>query len=52
MTITIKIEHCKISKLLNDSTRSKFVRKKGLNYMIYQGVSILLTRIWGLKLQY
>ena len=41
----IKMEHYKISKLLNDSTVSKFVTKNGLNWMIYQMVNILLTKI-------
>ena len=32
----MKMEHYKISKLLNDSTESKFVAKNGLKWMIYQ----------------
>ena len=47
------MEHCKISKLSNDSTVSKFVIKKnGLKQMIYQVVNILLTEICSLKLRY
>ena len=34
-----------ISKLLNDSTVSKFVTKKWIKVMIYQVVNILETRI-------
>ena len=36
------MEHYKISKLLNDSTISKFVQKK---QMIYKVVTIMLTKI-------
>ena len=38
------MEHYKISKLLNDPTLSKFVTKNGSKQMIYQVVSILLTK--------
>ena len=38
----MKMEHYKISKLLNDSTISKFVQKK---QMIYKVVTIMLTKI-------
>ena len=45
----IKIQHCKTSKLLNDSAVSKIVIKNGLKYMIYLVINILLTKIKGLK---
>ena len=44
------MEHYKRSKLLNDSTVSKFVAKNGLKQMIYQVENILPTKIEGLKL--
>ena len=44
------MENCKISKLLNDSTVSKFLTKKQVE-VIDQVVNILLTKIYGLKLQ-
>ena len=40
-TIIIKMEHYKISKLLNDSTMLKIATKNGSKYMIYQVVNIL-----------
>ena len=39
------MEHFNISKLLNDSTVSKFATKKWVKEMIYQVVNILLTKI-------
>ena len=39
------MEHYKVSKLLNDSTRSKFVTKNGSKEMIYEVVNILMTKI-------
>ena len=44
-TIIIKMEHYKISQLLNDSTVSKFVTKNGSKYIIYQVANILLKKI-------
>ena len=41
----IKMEHNEISKLLNNSTISKYVEKNRLKQMIYQVVNILLTKI-------
>ena len=37
----IKLEHYKMSKLLNDSIVSKFVTKNGLKKMMNQAVNIL-----------
>ena len=39
------MEHYKISKLLKDSTVSKFVTKNGSKEMIYQVVNILPAEI-------
>ena len=39
------MEHFKISKLLSDSTLSKFVTKNGSKLMIYQVLDILLTKV-------
>ena len=39
------MEHYKISKLLNDSSVTKFVAKKWIEVMIYQVVNILLTKM-------
>ena len=36
--------HYKISKLLDDSTVSKFVTKKWVEVMIYQVVNIISTK--------
>ena len=38
------MEHCKISKLLNDSTVTKF-NKMCRSKLIYQVVSILITKM-------
>ena len=40
-----KVEDSEISKLLNDSTVSKFVTKNRSKWMIYQAVNILPTKI-------
>ena len=39
------MQYYKISKLLNDSTVSKFTTKNGSKKMIYQVFSIMLTKI-------
>ena len=43
----VKMENCKISKLLNYSTVSKFVTKQKIGYkeMIYQAVNIPIAKI-------
>ena len=45
-----KMEHYETSKLLKDSTVSKFVTKNGPNWLINQVINIPLTKIWGLNL--
>ena len=45
------MEHYKISKLLNDSSISKFMIKNVSKLMNYQVVNILLTKILGINLQ-
>ena len=45
------MEHYKISKLLNDSSISKFMAKNVSKLMNYQVVNILLTKILGINLQ-
>ena len=45
------MEHYKISKLLNDSSISKFMTKNVSKLMNYQVVNILLTKILGINLQ-
>ena len=44
-TSIIKMEHYRISKLLNASLASKFVKKNGSKQMIYQTGNILLIKI-------
>ena len=44
-TNIIKMEHPKISKLLNDSTVSKFVTRKWIEVNDLSGVNIPSTRI-------
>ena len=50
-TSIMKIEHYEISKLLNDSSVSKLVRKKWMEANDYQAANNLSIKILGLKLQ-
>ena len=44
-----KMQHCKLSKLLNDSTASQFVARKLIEVNDYRVLHILKTRISNLK---